>query len=211
MMHADSTPHTTNDTLACLAWDRLNRAANDLNDPMRLMTMATIDARGFPQARYLLLRGACAEHACIWFHTDGGSRKAAELRAFPNVCAVAYDPVERVQLRLHGSASIHTDNQLADDHWQQTIASLRQVYGTAPSREQRLPFTDPRLEQLWHEATTDDIDRQRRSFAVVQVAINAIEWHQIRGAAQVNLEMLACDNWSPRRISPTGATPNLER
>ncbi|TQS42868.1 pyridoxamine 5'-phosphate oxidase family protein [Cryptosporangium phraense] len=59
----------------------------DNADPIRPpMTLATLDADGYPDARTVLL-SALDDHG-VQFHTDARSRKAAELAAAPRACVV---------------------------------------------------------------------------------------------------------------------------
>ncbi len=75
--------------------------AND--DPARpLMTVASVAADGGPDARTLLLSEYGPEG--FWFHTDGRSRKAAQIVAEPLVALVLVWPELRRQLVVLGAA-----------------------------------------------------------------------------------------------------------
>lgn len=67
-----------------------------------LMTLATVDADGFPDARHVLLSGVGAE--TFTFHTDGRSRKVAELEADPRVALAVVWREELRQLAVQGTA-----------------------------------------------------------------------------------------------------------
>lgn len=67
-----------------------------------LMTLATADADGFPDARHVLLSGVGAE--TFAFHTDGRSRKAAQLEADPRVALAVVWREELRQLVVQGTA-----------------------------------------------------------------------------------------------------------
>ncbi len=72
-------------------------------DPARaLMTLATIDADGAPDARSLLLSEWTPEG--FWFHTDARSRKAEQLATQPSVALVLAWPERRRQLVVRGRA-----------------------------------------------------------------------------------------------------------
>lgn len=96
---ADVDPDTTPDDPMDLArlW------VGDLTGEERpLMTLATVDADGVPNARHVLLSAVGAE--TLAFHTDGRSRKAAELDADPRVAlAVVWRAAGR-QLVVQGTA-----------------------------------------------------------------------------------------------------------
>lgn len=86
------------DPLGLLAlW--LPRPESDLRP---LMTLTTIGEDGYPNARSVLL--SAYDGACLYFHTDTRSRKAAELRANPKVSAVIVWPEIGRQVTVRGDA-----------------------------------------------------------------------------------------------------------
>ena len=67
------------------------------------MTLATVDERGTPDARVVLLKGL--EHGGFAFYTNYRSRKARELEARPAACLVfQWSELER-QVRIEGAAA----------------------------------------------------------------------------------------------------------
>lgn len=84
-------------TLACL-W------VGDLTGQERpLMTLATVDADGFPEARHVLLSTVGTK--TLEFHTDGRSRKAAQLDANPCVALAVVWRERMRQLVVQGTAT----------------------------------------------------------------------------------------------------------
>lgn len=181
------------------AWRRLIDAGNDRAHPMRLMSVATVDDRGHPDSRLLVLRGASRDLGCLWFHTDRRSGKIAQLHRCDRLCAVAYDPESQVQLRLTGSASVHADDQLADRHWQQAALATRYLYRTSLSPGQPLPVPDPRSGAVASDDSTTD---GRENFAVIEVRLDDIEWHQLSGRDQRRARLRAASGWSPTPLAP---------
>lgn len=182
--------------LADVAWNRLSHAANDTNDPLRLVTLANIDPDGLPQARIMVIRGADREASRIWFHTDSRSRKIEQLQRNGNVCVVAWDVNDRIQLRLYGTITIHENDDVANDHWQQTTTSVRHVYGNGPVPKQPLPAADPRLQRLWrHQERTRHL-HQPLNFVVLEMHVTRIEWQQVLGAAQRCATLSRESNWA---------------
>jgi pyridoxamine 5'-phosphate oxidase len=78
------------------------------------MTLATVDERGRPAARVVLLRGL--DERGLVFYTNLGSRKARELRARPHAAACFYwDPLGR-QARVEGRVEAVAPDE-ADEYW----------------------------------------------------------------------------------------------
>lgn len=74
----------------------------DDDDPARpVATLATVDSAGLPDARAVLL--SSARDGVLTFHTDGRSRKAAQLRAHPAAALVLAWPERARQLVVRGS------------------------------------------------------------------------------------------------------------
>jgi pyridoxamine 5'-phosphate oxidase len=64
------------------------------------MTLATVDARGRPSARVVLLKSADARG--FTFYTNYGSRKAAELGENPFAALCIHWPASQTQVRVEG-------------------------------------------------------------------------------------------------------------
>ena len=90
------------------------RAATcDLNEPSAV-TVATVDARGRPSARVVLVKGYDASG--FVFYTNTFSRKGRELAANPRVAmCLFWDPLME-QVRIEGRVAPVTDAE-ADAYW----------------------------------------------------------------------------------------------
>ena len=90
------------------------RAAScDLNEPSAV-TVATVDARGRPSARVVLVKGYDASG--FVFYTNTRSRKGRELAANPRVAmCLFWDPLME-QVRIEGRVSPVADAE-ADAYW----------------------------------------------------------------------------------------------
>ncbi len=165
---------------------------------MRLLVLATSGFDGGPDARLMILRGADPESGRLWFHTDARAGKVEQLRADPAICLVAWDPSDHVQLRVRGRATVVASGELADRHWAQ--AALTAVYASpdAPGRPLRPP--DPRLHGMAHNP--DAPASGRDNFAVIEVAVDSIEWLQVDGAEQRRATLYATDGWRCQPLVP---------
>ena len=97
--------------------DALTRAAHDKRSAMRWPVLATAVPDGGAEARILVVRHFDREARIIEFHTHKGSEKVAALRADPGCELLFFDKSSMVQLRVSGTASVHTDDETADAAW----------------------------------------------------------------------------------------------
>jgi len=87
--------------------------AAEVGEP-NAMTLATVDAHGYPDARVVLLR-RITEHELVWF-TDRRSTKGEQLRAMPHAALVFHwQPLER-QVRLRGPV-VALDDAASDEYF----------------------------------------------------------------------------------------------
>jgi pyridoxine/pyridoxamine 5'-phosphate oxidase len=159
-----------NETLA-EAWRLLARGVADRRSPMHHPTVATLGLDGRPRVRTVVLRGVEPTERRLRFHTDLRSDKVAELRAEGRVALHAYDAKSKIQLRIDGIATVHTDDAVADAAWAGSRPMSRVCYGTSPPPGR--PLSEPNAFTLPDEAETD---HGRANFTAVVVCVSSIEW-----------------------------------
>ncbi len=186
-------------------WLRLEQAADDPSHPMRLLVAATINARALPAARTLVLRGATRNPPRLWFHTDARSAKVHQLRQRPELCAIAYDARDGVQLRIDGKVIVHVDDRATDAHWAQTDLAVRFAYASAAPPGEPVPNAaeaDPRSLIHRHRIDEGRSEHGREHFAVLEVVVSAIEWFQTTTSLQCRALLRADSNWHPQPLTP---------
>ena len=113
------------------AWGLLEEGQADGQSPFRLMSLATVDREGQPQARHVVLRGVDRAGKNLEFHTDIGSSKCAELQANPQAQLLFWDPDRAIQLRLHARIALRQDAH-RDAQWQNVPGPSQIAYGNTP-------------------------------------------------------------------------------
>ena len=98
-------------------WQRLSDAADDQTHPMRLLTVATMDEHGWPDARILVLRGVDAKFPCLWFYTDARSAKAAQLDANGQRWEVVHHKKQNFQFPQTNKNGVVSGMQIKKPHW----------------------------------------------------------------------------------------------
>ncbi len=109
-------------------WQKLEQGVNDRNSPYRSFTLSYLAPENFPEACTVVLRQAEITKQKIAFHTDARSQKFAALRQCPQVTALFYDPLGKIQLRLQGLAEVHHLNNKAKKYWENSYDLSKQCY-----------------------------------------------------------------------------------
>jgi pyridoxine/pyridoxamine 5'-phosphate oxidase len=97
--------------------DKLQSASTHPGDSIRYLTIATINAKGTPQQRTVVMRAFDNSSLTLTFFTDSRSAKVEELKLNPFVNLHGYDHSEKVQLRLTGISSLHINDAVSDELW----------------------------------------------------------------------------------------------
>ncbi|UAJ10136.1 pyridoxamine 5'-phosphate oxidase family protein [Glacieibacterium megasporae] len=149
------------------AWALLAAAPGDPGSGLRLPVVATAYA-GESDARVMVVRAVDRAAHCLTVYTDSRAAKVAVLVAAPRVAVTGYDTPTRLQLRLHGAATIATTGNAVDAAWAALTAGGRTAYqsiqppGTPVAQPQASPVPPP--------------DDGRANFAVVTIVLDRFEW-----------------------------------
>jgi pyridoxamine 5'-phosphate oxidase len=144
----------------------------DRRSPFHTPSLASIGPNGAPRIRTLVLRGFDPASRTLRLHTDPRSGKVHDIAAGPRVALHAYGAGTQVQLRLGGTATLHTDDAIADNAWAATPPNARLVYTSTlpPGASIRTPALP---------APTSD---GRENFAVLVMQFDALEWLSLSAA-----------------------------
>lgn len=136
-----------------------------------LVTLATL-AAGLPRVRTVVLRSAEGRAGLLRFHCDRRSDKARELAANPACALAAYDAAAKIQIRIEGRATLHTDDALADAVWAASRPMSRVCYAAEPAPGTVLPSGDAYTLPDEDTATISG----RPSFCAVQVEAQRLDF-----------------------------------
>ena len=98
-------------------WAKLKTAIDTREGDWRTPTLATVDNKGAPDARLIVLRTICPEHLRYEFYTDCASQKVDDIGAHAAVSLCFWDPKDKLQLRLYGTASL-VNKRRTEARWQ---------------------------------------------------------------------------------------------
>ncbi|MFU8813213.1 MAG: pyridoxamine 5'-phosphate oxidase family protein [Balneolaceae bacterium] len=192
MLHPDNEPSALVHDL----FGELRLALNDRNHPFRFCTFCTTDSVGRPDCRMVVLRGV-EKQSRLLFYTDARSRKTGQIRENPHVCLLFWHPQKQVQLRLYGSAKLHTGNDTAARHWETVTGGARHDYNLL--HPPGTPVDDPASGRQLRQPLDD------RYFTVVVCTLFSLHALQLHADGHRAIEASAPDNgsdWIGEWISP---------
>lgn len=88
----------------------------------------SIDAEGFPSGRVLTLRAIDPRSQTLRFHIDRRSPKFADWSTRPLVSVVFYDKNAKWQIRVRGTAELHSQDPLARAAWDSSHPMCKRTY-----------------------------------------------------------------------------------
>lgn len=158
-------------------WNELETATQTSAHPYRQLGFGTVNEEG-PDLRTVVLRRASETNRTLQFHTDRRSQKVRAVRSNDRVAWLGWNADARQQLRLYGRASVHLDDEVATDLWEQQSPSSLAVYSrpTAPGTAIEAPDDRLRPEVKSEPITEDDVARGRQNFAVLRTTVTRILW-----------------------------------
>jgi 3-hydroxyisobutyrate dehydrogenase len=157
-------------------WKHLDLGVIDRHHPFHQGVFATISDNK-PQLRTVILRRFWRKNPRgLAFHAHIGSPKIAEIEANPNISWLFYHPEKRFQVRVKGVATIHGNDELADEQWEATELFSRRCYiGVAPSQPSEKPTSGLPENLIDRKPTKEESEQGRKNFAVISSTIDSID------------------------------------
>ena len=180
---------------------RLIRAARDRKSPMHTPVIVTADV----DARVMVLRAFDLATWTLRLHTDTRAPKAAAIAADPRVAVVLYDKGAKIQIRLRGMARIEATGPTADAAWAASTNFARRCYlGEGPGAAS--PVATSGLPPEFEGVEPDDAELlpARENFAVLLIAIEAIDWLYLAHTGHVRAQFSRAGNggWDGGWVAP---------
>ncbi len=167
------------------SWQQLRVATEREEDRFKTMTLATCTTKG-ADARTVVLRQVDTVRRYVWFHTDARAGKVIQLEAFPMATLLFWDETRQLQLRLTVETRLHTDDHVADEHWQGLWVGSRKTYLSekTPGSEQPGPYPGfP--EHLGEELPSEEeSEAGRKNFAVIECRVLATDYLHLSRSGQ---------------------------
>ena len=158
-------------------WVRLLNGSLRAKDALHNPTIANVNSHGV-NMRTVVLRQVNTATKQLAFHTDIRSGKCAEIVSNPMVSWHFYDAAGRVQIRAAGTASLHTNDAIADAAWAKSTANSRKIYmgEIAPSLISPTPTSGLPAAFESTDPTLEESEAGRKNFAIIITKIHWLEW-----------------------------------
>jgi pyridoxamine 5'-phosphate oxidase len=113
------------------SWQRLVQGSLSSKSDFHLPVVGTVKSNQ-TILRTVVLRKVWPSEKQLTFHTDIRSDKVNDLTANPSISWLFYSKTHRLQLRLLGTAIIHSNDDITETAWLHTSASSRKCYLSYP-------------------------------------------------------------------------------
>lgn len=163
------------------SWRFLHIGVRNFRSPFHYSTLTTTDGNK-PHARMVILREFSEEDRRLVCHCDARSPKVLQIRNNPNVSWCFYDPKKWLQLRLSGTASVHTDDDAAESQWKKVRAHQRINYCTEEPPGSRTEKPGSGLPELLGDKLPQLFDgsEARKNFAAIVCQFDEMDWLLLR-------------------------------
>ncbi|MEM9984261.1 MAG: pyridoxamine 5'-phosphate oxidase family protein [Bacteroidota bacterium] len=167
--------------LSVQAWQLLRRGAVDAKSPYHSASLVSYDGAR-PQARQVILREVDSPAASLTLHTDIRSPKVDQIKAFPLVSWLFWHPKQRIQLRMHGKATVHHLDDQTQAAWQSLSPSSRLNYSSQlpPSQFIETWEAGKEVQATYEDLAKCSTDDWYPHFAVIQTHLSSFEYLQLR-------------------------------
>jgi hypothetical protein len=159
----------------------LDRGAADSSDPFHWPVLGTTGTTGVG-LRCVILREFLMPDRILVCHSDVRAAKIREISASAGVTWLFYHPREKVQLRISGSATLHTDDPFAEEQWAAAKATSRLNYRAVapPGTPVEGPSSGLPDFLLRKVPTLFETEKGRRNFAAIACRIDSMDFLVLR-------------------------------
>ncbi|MEM8737737.1 MAG: pyridoxamine 5'-phosphate oxidase family protein [Planctomycetota bacterium] len=178
-------------------WQHLGAATRSAKPPFHLPTLCSTDTEGLPRGRVVVLRRADRGSRTLICHTDRRADKVQQFRHHPHAAWLFYDPPAKVQLRVTGPVTLHTEDALADTQWAASTPSSRRCYLAPHPPGQLADEPSPNLPEAVRGRVPEPKETAagRENFAVISCTAERFDWLYLHhtGHRRAQFEWTASD------------------
>jgi hypothetical protein len=162
-------------------WEMLRRGAAHFNDPYHWPVLGTT-ANTSVSLRCVILREFLMPGRVLLCHSDARAEKIREIAGSSNVSWLFYHPQKKIQLRISGHATLHADDQFANEQWAAAKATSRLNYCAIQPPGTPVDGPSSGLPDLLRRKVPAllDTEKCRRNFMVITCRIDSMDWLALR-------------------------------
>lgn len=156
-------------------WKNIDLGTLDRNHPFHLPVFGTICDQE-PRLRIVVLRRFWRKPPRLAFHAHRGSPKISQILANPHIYWLFFNPQERFQVRINGTATLHIEGDLHEEQWLSTELFSRRCYiGEAPSNISEKPTSGLPEDLIDRKPTQEESEAGKTNFVVISSTIDEID------------------------------------
>jgi len=171
----------TLDEVLAEIWTMLKRGVTRFNDPFHWPVLTTSTEDG-SHSRAVILRQFNRPERILVCHTDARAAKVSEIANCAKVSWLFYHPKRKVQLRITGQATLHTDDQFADQQWAATKIPSRLNYSAVDPPGTIIDKPSSGLPDFLRNRipTLLESEKAHNNFLAIACRIDSIDWLVLR-------------------------------
>jgi pyridoxamine 5'-phosphate oxidase len=158
-------------------WNLLASAVSDRNSEFRTPVFICGNDNDL-DGRVVVLRKASQQNNFIQYHSDIRSSKIEKIKKNPNCSILFYGKQEKIQLRLKAECTVHFNDEITKESWENTGHISRKCYlvTDAPGTESITPTSglDDKFDNFNY--TKEESETGYKNFCVIRCKVKSIEW-----------------------------------
>lgn len=186
------------------SWRLLHKGVGNFRHPYYRPALTTMDGNK-PEVRTVILRSFSEKDRTLTCHCDARTPKVSQIQDNPNVSWLFYHPKRLTQLRLSGTASIHTDDKTAESQWEKVRRTSRINYCAEipPGSPTEKPTSD--LPDFFRNRTSKMFDspEARKNFATIVCRFDQMDWLMLKLTGHLRARF----HWEDNRIEASWVIP----
>ena len=158
-------------------WNLLASAVGDRNSEFRTPVFICGNNNDL-DGRVVVLRKASQQNNFIQYHSDIRSSKIEKIKKNPNCSILFYGKQEKIQLRLKAECTVHFNDEITKESWENTGHISRKCYlvTNGPGTESVTPTSglDDKFDNFNY--TKEESETGYKNFCVIRCKVKSIEW-----------------------------------
>lgn len=165
-------------SLETLAWKKLVNGFSKKKNGFRTMCVGTIGENKDAALRIVVNRKVDELQKTIYFYTDNRSRKFDDLQKDNRISLLFYDARQKIQIAIKAFATLHSDDSLTAEKWQNISPQARLGYMTTetPNSKSSQPTLGYDERFSADKPTEIESDSYQKNFSVIVCSVCELEF-----------------------------------
>ena len=127
-------------------------------------------------SRVMVLREFNFDKKILRFHTDNRAAKIKNLVNNSSSTVIGYDPDLKIQIKMQGQASVHIDDEITLNAWNESTSRSKKCYSVkdGSSKEIKNPSD--------YDVTDYEVEEGYKNFAVIIFKFNLLEFLYLKSS-----------------------------